>query len=208
MAPIGRVGQIPCQPCSRRTQASQPPVLTGLNAEAGGCFAVVNQCADRLVALGVELPTWEALSSQAPHLITSMPHLSKNHVSTEVGSNTSPTPSRICSRPRHCDHLWTRMRERWRYPRVVLWQGSHSIACPQVTRLDWTPKISVRCSFADSAYFCPLTRSSADVAVSSTALAIIGLRALFRVLSVAEVSRWRWPWHVSAEKVEQGFQPM
>ena len=33
------------------------------------------------------------LSSQAPRLITSMPHLSKNRVSTEVGSSTSPTPS-------------------------------------------------------------------------------------------------------------------
>ena len=40
-------------------------VLTGLNAEADGCFAVVNQCADRLVALGVELPTWDALVAGA-----------------------------------------------------------------------------------------------------------------------------------------------
>ena len=107
-----------------------------------------------------------------------------------------------------CGHLWTRMRERWRCPRVVLWQGSHSIACPQVTRLDWTAKFSVHCSFADFANLCPLTRASADVAVSSTALAIISLRALFRSVWVAEVSRWRWPWHASAEKVEQGFQTM
>ena len=58
-----RVGQIPCQPCSRRTQAAT--VLTGSNAEADGCFAVVNQCADKLVALGVELPTWDALVAGA-----------------------------------------------------------------------------------------------------------------------------------------------
>ena len=36
------------------------------------------------------------------------------------------------------------MRERWRCPRVVLRQVSHS----KVTRLDWTPKFSVHCSFA------------------------------------------------------------
>ena len=40
-------------------------VLTGLNAEADGCFAVVKQCADRLVALGAELPTWDALVAGA-----------------------------------------------------------------------------------------------------------------------------------------------
>ena len=40
-------------------------VLTGLSAEADGCFAVVKQCADRLVALGAELPTWDALVAGA-----------------------------------------------------------------------------------------------------------------------------------------------
>ena len=34
-------------------------------AEADGCFAVVKQCADRLVALGAELPTWDALVAGA-----------------------------------------------------------------------------------------------------------------------------------------------
>ena len=40
-------------------------ILAGLNAEAEGCFAVANQCADRLVALGVQLPTWDAIVAGA-----------------------------------------------------------------------------------------------------------------------------------------------
>ena len=61
MAPIGRVGQI----LFKKDPGLAATVLTRLNAEADGCFAVVKQCADRLVALGAELPTWDALVAGA-----------------------------------------------------------------------------------------------------------------------------------------------
>ena len=172
MAPIGRVGLIPFQPCTRRTQTSQPP--SWLDSTRRKVVAVANHCAD-VRCSHVELPTWDA--------VVSMPHPSKNRVSIEVDNNTSPTPMRRCSRPRHYGHLWTRMREPWCCLRVVLWQKSHSTAFPQVTRLERTPKSSAHC--------CSFT----------------GRRALFRVFWVVEVSRWRWPLHESGERVEQGFQP-
>ena len=58
-------------------------ILAGLHSEGEGCFAVANQCAERLVALGVELPTWDAVVAGAtPDHIQS-----KNPASIEV-SNT------------------------------------------------------------------------------------------------------------------------
>ena len=40
-------------------------ILAGLHSEGEGCFAVANLCAERLVALGVELPTWDAVVAGA-----------------------------------------------------------------------------------------------------------------------------------------------
>ena len=40
-------------------------ILAGFHSEGEGCFAVANQCAERLVALGVELPTWDAVVAGA-----------------------------------------------------------------------------------------------------------------------------------------------
>ena len=64
VAPIGGAGQI-LSTMLKKDPGLAATVLTGLNAEADGCFAVVYQCADRLVVLGVELPTWDALVAGA-----------------------------------------------------------------------------------------------------------------------------------------------
>ena len=49
-------------------------ILAGLHSEGEGCFAVANQCAERLVALGVELPTWDAVvAGAAPDHINGAP---------------------------------------------------------------------------------------------------------------------------------------
>ena len=161
-------------------------ILAGLHSEGEGCFAVANQCAERLVALGVELPTWDAVVAGAtPDHIHNTPV--EDAASIKVGSSTSPTQSRRCSTPRQCGHLWTRTRELWRCLRVVLWQGSHSTAFPRVTRLEWIQKSSVHCSSVASGCHCPSTHAFANMAVSQTALAIIGLRVLSQVLWSGEV---------------------
>ena len=99
--PIGRVGLM-------ETVSKNPDlgatIVDGLNSRADGCFAVANQSVDRLVNLGVELPTWDAIVEGATR-DTSTRHPLTNQASPGVGRSMCSTPSRRSSTLRHSGHL-------------------------------------------------------------------------------------------------------
>ena len=83
-------------------------IVDGLNSRADGCFAVANQGADRLVDLGVELPTWVGIVEGAtPDHIHATP--TDEPSVAGVGSSMCPTKSRrrstlaiLAGVPFHC----------------------------------------------------------------------------------------------------------
>ena len=121
MVLTGRVGLMPCQPIHKKDPDLAATILAGLDSEVEGCFAVANQFAERLVALGGSCQHG-TLSSQAPRLTTSTTHTSRRTL----------RPSRLAARLQHSREGVGRTRELWRCLRVVLCQGSHSIVFPRM----------------------------------------------------------------------------
>ena len=133
MAPIGRVGLIPYPPRNGRTQASQQPFWQGSIQKE----KVVSQSRTS-APTGWLLSVWSyhlGRHRRKSHARSRPRHTRRRTVSIEVGSSTSPTPS--SSRPRHCGHLWTQMREPWLsqsgpWARVPL----HCFPTSHATRID------------------------------------------------------------------------
>ena len=162
-------------------------ILAGLHSEGEGCFAVANQCAERLVALGVELPTWDA-----------------------VVAGATPRPSRLAAaRLQHS-------REGVQHRGSVAISGDERESFDAVSErssgrgpiaIGMDSEIFRTLLLRRLRLPLPLNHAFADVAVSLTALAITSLRVLSQVLWSGEVSRWRLLWHASLERVEQGSRP-
>ena len=175
MVLIGRVGLMPCQPYTRKTQTWQPPLWPD-SPQKGRAVSQLQTSVQK----GWLLWAWSCqhgtLSSQAPRLTTSTTHQSKNPASIEFQHSREGV--------QHRGSVAISGRERESFGAVSEWSSGRGPIplLSRVTRLEWIQKSSVHCSSVASGCHCPSTHAFADVAVSQTALAIIGLRVLSQVL--------------------------